>query len=301
VQYKIVVARSLYKDDGCAEIDRGFHVNRPLPTLPGFGELVLTGDIDAVMINHLKQPLALRPFVEDMVRCVNMFQSRAETYYRSNNLTAAYFYWHHMQYYWNYHSNLAYISKDRTNLQRAGSTLKKAVNATSMNVRLSLFGVVKIFLRLGNYEQVADITSSNRVRDFYYNPPGPPILRAKFEFCYALSLVAQGRCEDAKTHIKLGAQALRAGSGLYREKRYEDISDEVRKAIDNELIQGGSPWRCGRNDKVDVKSKGGSDWQLLVGSISFWDLLEISEEIPTPDELSLEDPLEHFQEFCWYT
>jgi hypothetical protein len=52
---------------------------------------------------------------------------------------------------------------------------------------------------------------------------------------------------------------------------------------------------------VDVKSKGGSDWQLLVGSISFWDLLEISEEIPTPDELSLEDPLEHFQEFCWYT
>jgi len=110
-----------------------------------------------------------------------------------------------------------------------------------------------------------------------------PLLKAKFSFCCALALVAQGQYEDAKSFIKDAVIRLRVYNDLYTFRTIDDISDEFCKAIDNELIHYGSRWRCGRHEKVGPKRKGGNDWQLRTGCLPFWEWLEFPDEEPGPE------------------
>jgi hypothetical protein len=251
------------------------------------GEVLLTGDIDAAVINHLKQPLTLCAFEDDMVRYMDIHQSRAESYYERNNYPAAYFYWHHMQQYWNYHVRLKDFADQSSAYEHSLMRLEQAVKIAAPKVMFSVLGLVKVMLRFRNYGLANRIA---RCPDLWLNkywdpikkfvPPeySDPILKAKFEFSCALCLVAQGEYPRGKVYIKDGVNGLRNHCSRYHKRAYQDIFDEVCKAIDNEMIEAGSRWRCGRWDKVGVQSRGGTEWQLRVRCPSFWDLLELPAE-----------------------
>jgi hypothetical protein len=262
----------------------------------GFREIRLTGNIDEVVSNHLKQPMDQCPFEDIMVHSIDMFHSKAESSYRSNDFANAYFYWYHLQRYWAYHERLERITKKASNnspfTQLPESRIKKALNATLYKVGVSAFGILKILLCLRNYPFALDIAKypddwlkkhDISMAIFRTRTCIAPILKAKIAFCCALTLLAQGQSQEVDYYIRYGIACLRRYSDLYRQRTIEDLFNDLRKSINNELIERGSRWRYGRKDKVGLKSKGGDDWRLHTGCLPFWDWLEIPDEDPGPE------------------
>jgi hypothetical protein len=249
------------------------HILKRWDQMYPFGEVRLTGDIDAVVTNHLKQPSALFPFEEIIARNLEMIQSRAENFYRRNDFASAYFCWYHLQRYWTFYlqlEELTHTSLTGLLFARPPETrLVKALNVSAYKVGVSVFGILKILLRLRNYNLAVRIANSptkwlNREEmEFTWNLKPytsiAPVLRVKFAFCCALAFVAQGQYQNEKGYIGYVVLRLRSYSDLYAQSTYEEMFNQLCQAIDNELIQRKSRWRCGRLDKVDPKKKGGSE------------------------------------------
>jgi hypothetical protein len=260
----------------------------------GFGELRLTGNTDEVVGNHLKQHMESGPSEDNIVSYMEMFQSIAEDSYSRNDFATAYFYWHYLQRYWDYQRRL----KERsTNLptpldrQPQSESHAKGLNVTAHKLGVSLFGISKILLRIRNYKLAARILE--KPLDWLPHTWNggiyrciTPILEVKLEFCRALALTADGHYEDGRSSIGHGVFLLRENSDTYAQRKIDDVFREFCKAIDNEMIEGGKRWRCGWEDKVGLKSKGGEDWQLHTGCLPFWDWLEIPGDEPGPEFLA---------------
>jgi hypothetical protein len=256
----------------------------------------LTSNTDRVGSHHLKPPMDQYPFEDIMAHSVAIFHLKAEGSYKRNDFASAYYYWHHLQRCWVYHQRLEQITNKIPHnspfTQLPDSRLGKALHITTYKIAVSALGIVKILLRLRNYNLAVSIAkspndwlrkndiSASRLQN--YTCIGP-IIRAKFAFCCALARVAHGQPGEGGFYIEYAVTCLRRYSHFYARRTVENMFDEIRDSIDNELIQLGSRWRCGRKDKVGVKSKGGDDWQLHSGCRSFWGWLEIPDEKPGPE------------------
>jgi len=130
----------------------------------GFGEVRLPNDMGAAVINHLKQPLALFDFEDELSRNLDKFQSIAEYSYMQNDYATAYFYWYHLQRYWAYYLQVEEITHTSSTTpifsQPPETRLVKALNVTAYKVGVSAFGILKILLRLRNYNLAVRIAKS---------------------------------------------------------------------------------------------------------------------------------------------
>jgi hypothetical protein len=259
----------------------------------GFGELRLTGNTDEVIGIHLKQHMASGPSVDNIVSYMEMFQSIAENSYSSNDFATAYLYWYYLQRYWAHHLELERHAISSPFFSQPPQTrLGEALNITAYKVGVAAFGILKIWLHFRNYNLALKIAKSpdiglkkNGIFSWGFGQYTciSPILRAKFAFCSALALIAQGLYEDGNGFIRQGIYLIRGHSDLYARRKYDDVFNEICKAIDNELIERESRWRCGRQEKVGPKKEGGADWQLRTGCLPFWDWLEILELKGAPE------------------
>jgi hypothetical protein len=270
----------------------------------GFGEITVTGDIDTDIASHLKQPLDLFPSEDDDVVCyMNMIQSRAEGAYRSNDFAAAHYYWFHLQNYWDHLFELEIFTNGPSLQLHPQTSLGKALMVTATKMIRSDLGLLKTSLRYGHYKRAVALIryspkhwlrkcehftswceSERDIRVYF-------MLRIKFALCRAFAIVAQGEPMGGSNSIKAVVNGLRVRSDHCAERTYDDIHNEICNAIDNELIQAGIAWRCGRAGNANVqimgsRIEGGRNWQLHTGCLSFWDWLEIPDGEPATEYLT---------------
>jgi hypothetical protein len=240
------------------------------------------------MRKYLEKSNRESPFAKNVAAHFAEYNCLAEQEFEQGNYNAAQWCWGLLEEYWLYvsHSMPYYIGVEITRME--DEKLCDVLRGSSFMCHEGLMKLVKACLCQLRYREavryINDAISRREVGGWEYVPYGnrllPLIMETKLQLCACLALTACGKIDD-------GMKSLGAAAGSILNRGYwmpvnmeilpTELTEDLKKTIDNELIRVKSLWRCGCQVPLSPTRQIGPEWQVGVVKRSFWEWMELEE------------------------
>jgi hypothetical protein len=254
-------------------------------------ELILRGDIKEPMREHLVKSNLEGPIPNNVAAQFTEYNCLAEQAFGQGNYDAAQWWWGLLEEYWLYVSRVRPYHLDSRRICMENDQLREVLRESYYKCHEGLMKIVKECIRQMNYRDATvfadDALSRRDVDDIWefdqFGHRLTPIMYMKLQLCACLALTARGKIDDGMESLEAGANSFPWGSRILNRHVYDTnhikLFEDLKRAIDNELIRACSPWRFGC--QFPVISPIGDDtgeWQFGVVQRSFWEWLKLPEE-----------------------
>jgi hypothetical protein len=107
-----------------------------------------------------------------------------------------------------------------------------------------------------------------------------PLMEMKFNLGVCLALTMIGKTKPGMGYLEEAAETLcsRGSASMNLGMSLKDLTEDLKRTVNNELIGLESFWRCGGEMPLWSKQQSSPDWQVGAVSRSFWEWLELPEE-----------------------
>jgi hypothetical protein len=267
-------------------------VLKPWETLNGIKELILSGDIEMPMAEHLKAHMLHEPYPNEVTECIEQHRLLAEEKYQQEDYPAARLQWAIMCDYWCYLYSLRPYNPQGDRMLGPNKELWHALKLSFPAFVEGRLGKVKAVIHQSRYMEAfygaysANIAFFSPVPDMQDHMT--PLMAMKFALCRSLALTALGETESGMENLGRAAACL-FRTGRYVDKSKRDCLEELKSAVNNELIQRKLVWRCGYKDALSAEAKFGEGWEFRKGCRSFWEWLDEPEDVPEMSEVEQEN------------
>jgi hypothetical protein len=251
-------------------------VLKPWARVHGVEELKLSGDIRTPMFKNLQMRMLQGPFSNEVTEFFEQQRLLAEGEYRRKYYNSARSHWTKLCDYWDYLYRLRTHLEERRKIVDPVNKLEHVLRASIPAYMESRVGQIETAIHLFEYHEVLQIASWMTVRAPQYHTT--PLMVMKYSLGYSLALTALGNIEPGVRNLELAARSL-FRTGRYADKSEENLLEELRSAVDNELIQRNSVWRCGCKVQLSVEGQSGKEWEIRQGCRSFWEWLDEPEDV----------------------
>jgi hypothetical protein len=260
-------------------------------------DLVITGDINKPMREHLEKSILEGPFPDDVAAHLMEYVSLAEQEFERKNYNSARRYWTTLQEYWAYVFGMRLYGLGGRRTCDHSDGIQDVLRQSQTMRSEGLLKHVKALLHELRYEEVVAYAGKSQgipgsYEGSYLWQSGPRmalITKAKLELSTALAQTALGKIEafEIREPLKWAAKYLqqRGSWSLYKDisgMSREDLTEELTLTVNNELIRLKSPWRCGHRRPLSLTQQSGPLWEVSVVRRSFWELMDLP-----PEELEL--------------
>jgi hypothetical protein len=245
---------------------------RPWNQIHDLKELVLIGDIEEATREHLEKSILEGPFPSEVAIKLAEYHSHAEREFERTEYNAARWWCKSMEEYWDYLFNLVPCWEG----DELWEVLEKSLPIL-YELRLKL---VKSYLGQLEYKNARHNADEARSRMIVEECPIPTLLmQTKFHLSAALAHSALGKTKRGTDDLDKATEILYEWSYVSEaEITKELLFQDLKVAVNNELIRLKSAWRCGRRGPVSPTIQNGPEWELGECQHSFWEWLELPEE-----------------------
>jgi hypothetical protein len=262
---------------------------RPWNRITGLKELVLTGDIEKPMREHLEKSNLEGPFPNEVAMHLAEYHSLAERDFERKDYNSARWWYKLSGEYWKF---ILYLRPHRLGgsmVWQIGDELWDVLRKSLPIFYEERLKLMKTCLRESKYPAAFDDANQALygIDASYMECDGPtPIMQMKFHLgaCLARTSLGKIQVNDGTLCLDLAAHTLyhwsldRNMNGL--EITEAVITQDLKVAVNNELIRMKSSWRCGHDLPVSptIGTIKKDMWQVGECQRSFWDWLDLPEE-----------------------
>jgi hypothetical protein len=258
----------------------------PWERVSGFKKLELLGGIEMSKAQHLLTFTQQGFSPSQITENIEEYHSLAESKYSEGDYDFARFWWVMLDDYVHYLFRFKPHGRGGLKMLVPGTELWQALENSLPLFCEGKLGLGKIGLRQQKYEDVISLAEA------VFHSPEWPLLnafgyeitlltKAKFHLCACLARAVLGEVVlgEIEEH-GAGEEDLRAAASSlsqidqYKDRSESDLLKDLESAINNELIEIGSLWRCGCTWKLWGEKGHGWGWEVREGVRSFWDWLD---------------------------
>jgi hypothetical protein len=273
-------------------------VLRPWDKISGVKDLVLTGPIKEPMRNHLEKYNLEGPSSIDIDAHLKKYHSLAEREFEQEDYDAAGWWWSIFNRYWIYVSNLRPYRVAGGKWSKDSDGVWDVLRKSHSMYYEGILKLMKAFLRQSKYIEALQCANKalfgDGIEDWDFERFGDrmtAIMKTKFHLSGSLARTALRNTNSGMCDIKLAARTLHSNGprSLNMDMSLRQLTEDLKLTVNNELIRLESLHRCGSPWPLFPPRRKGRkprdpDWQFSVVRQSFWEWLELPEELEVAEE-----------------
>jgi hypothetical protein len=259
----------------------------PWDKVSGIKEVILEGDIKQPMREHLEKSNLEGPFPVDVAAFLAKCNSLAEREFEQESYLAARRWWATFEEYWIYISRLRPYRLRGRSLCEEHNGLRDILKKSYYMFCKGLLKLVKASLRDLDYKMAIEYAHDAICEDELWENELPhlphkmtPLMKMKFNLGVCLALTMIGKTKPGMGYLEEATETLcsRGSASMNLGMSFKDLTEDLKRTVNNELIGLESFWRCGGEMPLWSKQQSSPDWQVRAVSRSFWEWLELPEE-----------------------
>jgi hypothetical protein len=268
------------------------HILKPWDQLWAFKDITLEGDIDNDLLAHLAAYMESGLHSSDILRYLELYQRKAETYQKRKLYHHAAWCWNHLHRYWLYNHHATHLVNTETweTLYTFSGNLTCALKSTQPIILRMTLEMMKISFHLRDYHR-AERYVRNGLDQIMYPPLGLSgiderelyLVKAGLFLCRTVVNVECGDHTSAFKYLNSAARDF-VNSNTRHHMDLTDIKDKLCWAIDKYFIDVGLPDRRCMGKKWLVSENHTDTKVSREGWPTLWEWLDPTEVLRTEDE-----------------
>jgi hypothetical protein len=263
----------------------------PWTKINGIKKLILTGDIQIPMRDHLQYCIHKGPFPDEVAVRLQEYYSLAEKEVTRKRLkqrgrltsydcSTAQWWWTTLEDYWRYLSELRPYRLRGLRLRESDDKFRNVLRVFIPTYLRAKLEKVKKCLRQWNFREAVvdvDMMLSYRWLRTEWNHTFNPLLSSKFYLCGSLALSAIGEREAGMEWLEDTARTLASKKQYSNQGNWEDLINDLQRIVNSELIRMGSIYRC-EWPLSAIRGWRRMGWEEGEGSFPFWEWVDSPQE-----------------------